>query len=76
MDAADLVDMYFLSLRSALLETAAGLDRIQAAPGGAAALDEPRLRKLREACALIGGEEPDRARRFQMMLSEPLEPEE
>ena len=69
LEAAKLVDMYYLSLRSALLETAAGLDRIQQAPGGETALKDPRIQQIRQACELIGGPDPDRTRQFQLLLS-------
>jgi hypothetical protein len=69
LEAAQLVDMYYLSLRSALLETAAGLDRIQRAPGGETALQDPRIEQIRHACRIISGPGPDRARQFQQLLS-------
>lgn len=68
--AVELLDMYYLHLRSALLETAAGLDRIQRAPGGGATSKDPRFMKLQQACAVLAGESADRAERFQHLLSD------
>ena len=41
--AAELLDMYYLDMRSALLETAAALDRIQRANGAEAIFADPRI---------------------------------
>jgi len=69
--AAELLDMYFLNMRSALLETAAALDRIQRGPGAPEALNDPRLRKLRAACDILKEPDPGRAERFLLLFSEP-----
>lgn len=70
LTAKELLDRYYLELRSALLEAAAGLDRVQRAPGGEAAMQDPRVAALRQAGALVAGESADRAERFQQFLSE------
>ena len=67
--AEDLLDMYYLPMRSALMEVAAGLDRVQRAGQGRLPGDE-RLTKLREACRIMAGAEGGRAEKFQLLLSE------
>ena len=67
--AGELLDLYYLDLRSALLELAAGLDRIQAAQGGADAIQDIRVQRLLEGSQLVGTVERDRALRFQELLS-------
>ncbi|MCC5846977.1 MAG: hypothetical protein JJU29_02705 [Verrucomicrobia bacterium] len=67
--APELLDMFYLHMRSALLETAAAFDRIQAAEGADAIWRDRRMEKLREAASLIQRDEPDRARRILESLS-------
>lgn len=68
--AEDLLDMYFLDMRSALLETAATLDRIERAEGGKDIFADPRLKNIREACDIIKKSNNNRAEQFQMLFSE------
>ena len=68
--AAELLDIYYLPMRSALLETAAGLDRIQRAAGGEEAMKDPRVQRLMAGGGLLAGEGDDRALQFQELLSE------
>lgn len=68
--AAHLLELYFLDLRSHLLEVAAGFDRIERAPGGAEALRDPRARNLLAALELLKEGGGDRARRFLDLFSE------
>lgn len=72
--APELLDMFYLHMRSALLETAAGFDRIQAAEGVESVWRDRRMQKLREAAGWIQAEEPDRARRILESLSVGEEP--
>ena len=65
----ELLDMYYLHMRSALLETAAGLDRIQRAANGAEALKDKRAEALRKLCQIVGGAEADRTERVLKQLS-------
>ena len=65
--------MYFLHMRSALIETAASFDRIQAAEGAASVWKDPQLEDLRKAASILAGEEPDRAARILHVLSVPEE---
>lgn len=67
--ATELLDMYYLDMRSALLELAAGLDRVEAAQGGVDAMQDVRARRLLEGCQLVGTTEGDRSLRFQHLLS-------
>ena len=69
--AGELLDMYYLTMRSALLETAASLDRIDRAAGAADVLDDPRLRRLREGCDIIKEGKGGRAEEFLVLFSAP-----
>jgi hypothetical protein len=69
----ELLDMYFLFARSHLLETASILDRIQRAPDGDKAFDDPRVRQLMIACDLIKDPAGGRGERFQLLFSDPEE---
>ncbi len=60
MPASALLDLYYLQIRSFLVEAAAGLDRIQNAPGGAEAVRDPRFQALRAAAATATREETGR----------------
>lgn len=60
-NASDLLDLYYLHMRSALVETAAGFDRIQRAEGADAVWRDSRLEELREAARILADDEPDRA---------------
>jgi hypothetical protein len=70
-NASGLLDMYFLNMRSALLETAAALDRIERASESPEVLADLRLAKIREACGILAGEEKHRAERLLILFSEP-----
>ncbi|MDF3129196.1 hypothetical protein P0Y35_08320 [Kiritimatiellaeota bacterium B1221] len=67
--APELVDQFYLHMRSALIETAAAFDRIQGADDAATAWEDPRLEELREASKIISGDDPERARRILELLS-------
>lgn len=69
--AQQLLDLYFLDARSHLLEVAAILDRIERAPGGAEALVDTRMVKLRDACNILCSNCSNRAKSFLRLFSEP-----
>ena len=69
--ATQLLDMYFLDIRSALLETAAAFDRIERAEGGAEIFQDPRFYNLREACDIIKNGKVNRAEQFLTLFSGP-----
>lgn len=69
--AEELLDMYFLDARSQMLETAAILDRIERADGGAEAMNDHRLKKLRGVCDILKNGRNNRAEQFLMLFSEP-----
>jgi hypothetical protein len=69
--ARELLDMYFLDLRSALLETAATLDRIERAEGAAEAFKDPRVKKLMDACNILQNGKRNRAEQFLLLFSDP-----
>jgi len=64
-----LLDQFYLHMRSALIETAAAFDRIQAAEESEAVWQDPRLEDLRHASRIIADAEPERARRILERLS-------
>ena len=68
--ARELLDMYFLDMRSHLLETASAFDRIERADGGATLGADPRARLLREACGIIAHGEGNRVERFLALFSD------
>lgn len=69
--AKQLLDMYFLDVRSALLETAAAFDRIERAEGGAEIFQDSRLSNLKQACDIIKNGNHNRAEQFLTLFSDP-----
>lgn len=67
--AEDLLGMYYLEVRSHLLETAAIFDRIERASGGEAAMDDPRIETLFSLCQMLTRHRKNRAEKFLNMLS-------
>lgn len=74
-DAHELLDLYFLEIRSHLMEAAAGFDRIERAKGGAEALKDPRVMSLFQALREFDRTGTGRVRRFLEIMSEPGETE-
>ena len=68
--AEDLLDIYFLDMRSALLETAASLDRIERAENGTDILRDPRMGKLTEACEILKVGRKNRTEQFLTLFSD------
>lgn len=69
---SELLDHDYLNLRSALVEAAAGLDRIQKAEGGKEVMkDDPRVKNLLNACEIMLQEEANRAETILTRFSEP-----
>jgi hypothetical protein len=68
-NAQELLTMYYLEARSHLLETAAILDRIERAPGGQEAMEDPRTKSLLNICEILIKEKSNRAEQFLMALS-------
>ena len=62
-----LLNLYFLDVRSKLIDLAAFLDRVERAPGE----DDFRLRSFRAALRHVGGSEPDKAKAVLLTLSDP-----
>jgi len=71
--ANELLDLYFLEARSALLETAAIFDRIERAGGGNEVFSDPRLSKLMEACNVLRNGKGNRAEQFLLLFSDPAD---
>jgi hypothetical protein len=71
--AEELLEVYFLDMRSALLETAAALDRIQRSENGVDMMDDPRVRKLNGAFEILKSGKPDRTEQILCLLSDTME---
>jgi hypothetical protein len=73
--AKDVLDRYYLETRCALVELAATLDRLDRAPdaGGPEVADDPRIRHVYEALAILAEREaePNRAERLLNLFSDP-----
>lgn len=65
-----IVDAYFLEHRAKVIDVAAFLDRLERAADGPADRDDFRVAALREAVALLGDGEGERARRVLDLLSD------
>lgn len=61
----ELLDMYYLDMRSRLLEVAAAFDRIEAAGG----TTDPRRAKLQHLAKIAVDDQPQREKRFLEYLS-------
>ena len=67
-----ILDLYYLDARSALLETAATLDRIERADEGSEAFVDPRLQNLIKACGILKNGKTNRAEQVLLLLSDPI----
>jgi len=66
----ELLNEYYLLMRSAVVETAAGFDRIQRAGGGEEVMKkDARIQDLQEACRILVSEENGRVERILDALS-------
>lgn len=70
--AKELLDLYLLDMRSALLETAAAMDRIQRAENGNEILAGPRVQQLIQGLEILKSKQEGRAERFLRLLSDPV----
>jgi hypothetical protein len=69
LPAPKALDAYFLEARSKLLDLAAILDRIDRGAGAAGVENDPRLARIRQALAVLGGPSAGRAERIQQIFS-------
>ncbi len=67
MNAKEILDQEFLTIRSRLLDIAASLDRIQRAEGDATA--DSRMANVSEAIEIVGSQQLHRAERVQLLFS-------
>ena len=67
--AAEVLDRNFLEMRCKLIEVAAAMDRVGRSEGAAAVVEDPRMSRLRDAIAALGGEGSGRAEKLQMIFS-------
>jgi hypothetical protein len=70
---AQIVDTYFLEHRAKVIDIAAFLDRLERAADGAPEQDDFRVAALRNALALLGDGQGERARRVLESLSDTTE---
>ncbi len=71
--AEELLEIYFLDMRSALLETAAAMDRIQRSENEGDMMDDPRVQKLNGAFEILKSGNPDRVEQILRLLSDSME---
>jgi hypothetical protein len=69
MDAAQVLDAYFLETRAKLLEIAANLDRMDRAADGSSVKGDPRNMFVREALGILLMDVPNRTERIQRLYS-------
>lgn len=71
MNAPDLLDREFLTMRAKILELAASLDRLDRAGDDHAATiaGDPRLERLRQGFDILRSVDGDRAKRVQQLFS-------
>lgn len=74
-DAQATLDRYYLEMRWRCLSLAADFDRVERSAGGAALLNsDPRIKKLRDAMALLAKPGPNRAEQVQTIFSDKTPP--
>ena len=71
--ASTMLDREFLEIRCRLIDIAAGLDRVDRCDNGGASLADPRRKQIAGALAILVDGHPDRARRVQMIFSDPYD---
>jgi hypothetical protein len=71
LDAPEVLNREFLEVRARLLQLAAVLDRLDRADGDVAG--DPRMEKIRGGLAILGGGDPGRAERIQLLFSRAYE---
>ena len=74
LPAEKALDQYFLEARCKLLDLAAILDRIQRGTEDLEIPEDARLDKIRQALAILGADEADRAEQIQKIFSLEYDP--
>jgi hypothetical protein len=69
MDEKELIDTYYLDIRSALLEAAAFFDRLDRSEKKGTPDGEERVSQLKMICRIVEGDEADRVSRILGYLS-------
>jgi hypothetical protein len=72
--AISVLDADFLAIRHAILDVAAGLDRVDEAAEVEAARSDGRRQRIQAALAILTEPAPGRAERIQLAFSRPYEP--
>jgi hypothetical protein len=67
MTRQQVLDLYFMDARSKLIDLAAFLDRMGRAEGP----DDFRMKAFQRAVALLGGDDPQKARQVLLSFSDP-----
>lgn len=73
LNAKDVLDREWLTVRACLIEVAAALDRIDRAEGSVA--DDPRLNQIGRSFDLLAHQSGNRAEQLQMAFSLSYEPQ-
>lgn len=76
LTAKESLDRYYLETRCKLIEIAANLDRIDRGAGANSTKDDPRMKLIRDALALLNRGDistADRAERMQCLFSDEYE---
>lgn len=71
--AREALDNQFLEIRSRVLDIAAALDRIDQGADASKLQGDQRLDQIRKGIETLLGDESDRARRVQMIFSDPYQ---
>ncbi len=71
LTASETLDREFLEIRARLLQIAASLDRLGRAEGSMQ--NDPRLQKIQQALAILGGKAAERAEQIQLVFSRPYD---
>ena len=69
--ATVVLEREFLELRARLLQVAAQLDRFDRAEG--ALTNDPRMKSIEQAIAVLAGQGPNRAEAIQLIFSRPYD---
>ncbi len=73
LTANEMLDREFLEIRLRLLDIAAAFDRIERSADASKVASDPRLVRLHQAVGVLTDRGGDRARRVQMVFSDPYD---
>ncbi|MEK6644076.1 MAG: hypothetical protein AABZ08_09215 [Planctomycetota bacterium] len=73
LTASAALDRYFLETRCKIIEVAANLDRMDRGEGAAFAVNDPRVRQIRDAISVLLAPGSGRAEKCQQVFSLPYD---